>query len=54
MKLLDSNDVPFLLVAYPWVEDGVFDEAVIMVTESTEDGTMGFILNRPQRIKLAR
>ena len=47
MKLLDSNDVPFLLVAYPWVEDGVFDEAVIMVTESTEDGTMGFILNRP-------
>ena len=53
MKLLDSNDVPFLLVAYPWVEDGIFDEAVIMVTESTEDGTMGFILNRPLENKVS-
>ena len=53
MKKMDSNDVPFLLVAYPWIEDGVFDKAVIMVTESTDEGTMGFILNRPLDNKIS-
>ena len=40
-------------MAYPWIEDGVFEEAVILITESTDEGTMGFILNKPLENKIS-
>ena len=53
MQKYNSKQLPYLLVSYPWVEDGIFDQAVILITESTEDGTMGFMLNRPLENKIS-
>lgn len=41
-----------LLVAEPFLDDPYFSRSVILLTEHNENGTVGFILNKPIEIKL--
>lgn len=38
---------PFLLVAMPQLQDPNFQKAVVLVVEHSEEGALGFIINRP-------
>lgn len=42
-----------LLVANPFMPDGSFKRAVILITEHNEEGTVGFILNRGMDLQLS-
>jgi putative transcriptional regulator len=42
-----------LLLAGPVLTDPNFDRAVVFVTEHTEDGAMGLVLNRPADVPVA-
>src|SRR3990172_8711652 len=54
-----SVDVDFeslrgqLLVASPALVDPNFDRTVVLVTEHTEEGAMGLVLNRPSNVAVA-
>ena len=41
-----------LLIAEPFLQDSSFQRTVILITEYSEKGSMGFILNRPIEVKL--
>lgn len=41
-----------LLLAEPFLDDPYFRRSVILLTEHNENGTIGFILNKPIEIKL--
>lgn len=42
-----------LLVAAPWLEDPNFRRTVVLVSEHSEDGAMGVVLNRPSPVTVA-
>ena len=42
-----------LLLAGPLLKDPNFDRAVVLITEHTEDGAMGLVLNRPSAAAVA-
>ena len=44
--------MPFFLVATPQLSDQHFAKAVVLVVENNDNGTLGFIINRPIGIKL--
>jgi putative transcriptional regulator len=41
-----------LLVAEPFLGDPSFDRTVILLTEHNDEGTVGFVLNRPLRLTM--
>ena len=41
-----------LLIAEPFLDDPYFKRSVVLLTEHNENGTIGFILNKPIEIKL--
>lgn len=41
-----------LLVAEPFLGDPSFERTVILLTEHNEDGSVGFVLNRPLNLKI--
>jgi putative transcriptional regulator len=41
-----------LLIAEPFLDDGFFRRAVVLLTEHGEKGSVGFILNRPLEVNL--
>src|SRR3990167_6862101 len=41
-----------LLLSEPFLEDPNFKRSVILLTEHNENGTVGFILNKPSNYKL--
>lgn len=41
-----------LLVSEPFLHDPFFKRSVILLTEHNDDGTVGFILNKPINVKL--
>ncbi|MCG3164682.1 MAG: hypothetical protein POELPBGB_00441 [Bacteroidia bacterium] len=41
-----------LLIAEPFMDDPYFKRSVVLLTEHNENGTIGFILNKPIEIKL--
>lgn len=41
-----------LLVAEPFLNDGYFKRAVVLLTEYNEKGSIGFILNKPLEIRM--
>ena len=47
MTVVQDSLAPGLLVAAPSMQDPDFAEAVILLAESSEDGAVGFVLNRP-------
>ena len=42
-----------LLLAAPVLKDPNFDRTVVLITEHTEDGAMGLVLNRPSEAPVA-
>ena len=36
-----------LLIAMPNLKDSIFNESVILICEHNNDGSMGFIINKP-------
>jgi putative transcriptional regulator len=42
-----------LLLAGPMLKDPNFDRTVVLITEHTEDGAMGLVLNRPSTVSVA-
>jgi len=41
-----------LLVAEPFLGDPSFDRSVILIAEYNEEGTVGFVLNKPLRLEM--
>jgi putative transcriptional regulator len=41
-----------ILIAQPFLNDGHFKRSVILLAEHNENGSMGFIVNRPMNLKL--
>ena len=41
-----------ILVAHPKLESGLFGKSVILLTEHHDQGTVGFILNKPCDVSL--
>ena len=41
-----------LLISEPFLHDPYFKRSVVLLTEHNEDGTVGFILNKPVDVKL--
>ena len=50
----DANDLgtPILLAAMPQVADPYFQRSVVLLLEHTEEGSFGFIINRPTELSL--
>lgn len=48
---MEENMANRLLVATPGMQDAVFTESVIYVYQQNEEGTIGFIVNKPLHIK---
>lgn len=46
-------NLPWLLVATPQLTDTNFKRAVVLIVEATEQGSMGFVINRPIQASLA-
>jgi putative transcriptional regulator len=40
------------LLAEPFLKDGYFTRAVVLIAEHNSDGTVGFIMNKPTELKL--
>ncbi len=51
----DSDDLktPILLAAMPQVQDPFFYKSVILLLQHQEEGSQGFIVNRPTGVKIA-
>lgn len=47
MTVVHDSLAPGLLVAAPTMQDPTFSEAVILLAESSDEGAVGFVLNRP-------
>jgi len=47
-----ATSLPWLLVATPQLTDPNFRKAVVLVVEHDDNGTLGFIINRPSRTPL--
>jgi putative transcriptional regulator len=46
-------EVPILLLAMPQVMDPFFNRSVVLLLHHNEEGSFGFIINRPTEIRLA-
>jgi len=42
-----------ILIAQPFMEDGNFKRAVVGIAEHSEEGSVGFILNKPMNLQLS-
>ena len=42
-----------ILIAQPFMDDNNFKRSVVGITEHREDGTVGFILNKPVKLELS-
>lgn len=51
-KFLDKPIKGAIIIAEPLIEDPNFERSVILLTEHNDDGTVGFILNRPLELTL--
>lgn len=53
---IKHNNIPpqkgRVLLSAPLLRDPYFKKTVVLITEHNEDGTLGFILNRPHKYKL--
>lgn len=49
----DDLEAPMFLVAMPQVNDPFFQKSVVLLLEHQEDGSFGFILNRPTGVDLS-
>lgn len=52
---MESNSLalPWLLIAAPQLNDPNFKRAVVLIVEHGEEGSMGFVINRPLETSLA-
>ncbi len=51
MNSLISNSLSNqLLIATPWLSEGIFKSSVTYICEHNEEGTMGIIINRPSNL----
>ncbi len=41
-----------VLISEPFLEDAYFSRSVVLITEHSEEGTIGFVLNKPIEVKL--
>jgi putative transcriptional regulator len=48
----DSLEAPVLLVAMPQIDDPFFQKTVVLLVHHDDQGSLGFILNRPTPIRL--
>jgi len=49
MNAISQNKI---LVAQPFLQDPFFRRAVILLTEHNEEGSMGFIMNKPLKVQV--
>ncbi|MEM6793673.1 MAG: YqgE/AlgH family protein [Acidobacteriota bacterium] len=49
----DSLETPIFLLAMPQVMDPFFHKSVILLVRHAEEGSLGFIVNRPTELKIA-
>lgn len=52
LELMENPEKGKLLVAEPFLGDPNFERSVILLTEHNEEGTVGYVLNRPMDLKL--
>ena len=55
-KLKHNNIIPkqgLVLVSEPFAPDSIFSRSIILLAEHNEDGTVGFILNKPFNRKIS-
>ncbi len=50
--LIEKPEKGSLLVAEPYLGDPNFERTVILLTEHGEDGSVGFVINKPLELKL--
>jgi putative transcriptional regulator len=48
-----SLSLPWLLIAAPQLNDPNFKRAVVLIVEHSDEGSMGFVINRPLQTSLA-
>ncbi|MBX2846245.1 MAG: YqgE/AlgH family protein [Saprospiraceae bacterium] len=53
MRVLEKVKVGDLLVAEPFLDDPNFKRSVVLVADHFEDGSVGFVLNRPLRVNIS-
>ena len=53
MSASDDLETPVLLLAMPQVVDPFFHKSVILLLHHQEEGSQGFIVNRPTGVKIA-
>lgn len=56
-KIKHNNIIPkqgLVLISEPFSPDGIFSRSVILLVEHNEEGSVGFILNKPVTKKLAQ
>lgn len=49
---LEKPEKGLLLIAEPFLGDPSFDRSVILLTEHNEEGSVGFVLNRPLDLRI--
>jgi putative transcriptional regulator len=49
---IDGLTAPLLLLAMPQVRDPFFQRSVVLLVAHEEDGSLGFVLNRPTDLKV--
>ena len=52
IQVIDKPSKGSLLVAEPMLGDPNFDRSVVLLTEHNENGSVGFVLNRPLQLQL--
>lgn len=51
--MLDNIKTPCILIAMPQLQDPNFARSVMLMVDFSEEGAMGFIINRPSELPLA-
>ena len=53
--MADSEDfhTPILLLALPQVQDPFFHKSVVLLLHHQDEGSLGFIVNRPTGVKIS-
>jgi len=49
---MEKPDRGLLLIAEPFLGDPHFERSVILLTDHNEDGTVGFVLNKPMDLRI--
>ena len=52
----DQNLTPHkgrILISEPFLLDNYFKRSIVLITEHSEEGTVGFVLNKPVSLKIS-